>query len=521
MAQLVEAFSADTIAYLEKAITSAVPLKNQQAALAQMAADLPGFKGGQVVPVDLEEVALAELFIVPYLNGGPLLYVRYVAGNWQSLPVPMVPPQASQAVAAAPNMWPASAEARDVTGDGQPEALVTHTFSGGSNWREHLQVLRWNGAGFDVFFRAELVNWAGRSTWDLEPDPAGGQVMHLTYPVFLPGRHPKAGINPQGEQFWQWDEETGRYRLLWQTVGPPVMEPAELGQAEEAFAGGNYTAATPLYGAFLANEAWQQEFLQDYAAALPGVGRRELEAWLDLARLRLGLSLALSGRAGDARGTLAGLETSGPLADLAQAFLEAYDSMRDPLAGLALGLSSRRRTETIERRLAAGPGDELSGELARPAAVGYAFLLQPTLVLAALAEVGPEGLVATLRTSAAPVADLAVSDLDGDGVVEVIWLSPPAWHAQGPNAIPVGNWQQAWVAWSDGTRWQVTGIAAADQIELLGITPPDARGQRGIQLYLIDSEQTRQLTLFWDGGAERPWASGQPRGWPVVGSPDF
>ncbi len=518
MAKLVEAFSTDVTAYLEKTITPTTSLESQQAALAQMATDLPshGKKSGQVVPVDLDEAAQAELFIVPSLNMGPLLYMRYVDGRWQALPVPMVPPGQSKAVDNAVNIWPATAKTLDVTGDGQWEALITHTFSGGSNWREHLQVLRWNGASFDVLFRAELVNWAGSSTWDLEPNPDGSRVAHLTYPVFLPGRHPKAGINPQGEQFWRWDEEAGRFRLAWQVVRPPAMGPVELGQAEETFAEGDYAAATSLYEAFLANEIWQQEFLKDYASALPGVGQRELAAWLDLARLRWGLSLALGDRAEDARMALAGLETSGSLAKLAQAFLEAYDPTGDPLVGLA----------AYEHRLAVGPGDELIslegiGELGHPAAVQYAFVPQPTLVLVALSQVGPEGLRVALEAIAAPVADLVVSDLDGDGVVEIVWLSPPAWRAYAPNEIPIGNWQQAWVAWNDGARWQVTGIAAADQIELLGLTPPDVQEQRGIQLYLIDSEQTRQLILFWDGETGRPWAPNQLLAWPVVGSSSF
>ena len=515
MAQLVRAFSTDAITYLESVIDPFVPLQDQSAALAQMAADLPGHArgSGQVVPVDLDKAAPAELFVVPKLNGGPLLYVHYVDGNWRSLPVPVVPPEASQAVDNAFGLWPATAEAHDVTGDGQPEALVTHTFSGGSNWREHLQVLRWNGAGFDVLFRAELVNWAGRSTWSLEPDPSGGQVVHLTYPVFLPGRHPKVGINPQGEQFWRWDEESSYYQLTWQTVAPPVVWPAELSLAEGAFVRGDYAAAIPLYEAFLGDEAWQQGFLKDRASAL--LGRRELEAWLDLARLRRGLGLALSGRAADARTALVGLETAGPLAELAQAFLGTYASAGDLLVGLA----------AYERRLAIGPNDELVGEFGRPAAVQYAFVPQPVLVQFALNQVGPDGLAATLEANAAPVTDLAVSDLDGDGAVEVIWLSPPSWHAYGPNKNPVGNWQQVWVAWQrsepteeqGSARWQVTGIAAADQIESLDIMPPDAQGRRGVQLYLIDAEQTRQLTLFWDGETGRPWAPTQPLDWPVLG----
>jgi len=513
MARLVEAFSADTIAYLEENITPTKSLEDQRNALAQMATDLPGHSAdsGQVLPVDLDKAVPAELFVVPRLNGGPLLYVRYVDENWHSLAVPMFPPGESQAVAAALNMRPASADARDVTGDGQPEALVTHTFSGGSNWREHLQVLRWNGTGFDVLFRAELVNWAGFSTWALEPDPGGGLMVHLAYPVFLPGRYPKASINPQGEQFWRWDDTAGHYRLAWQIVGPsPLKGVAELDRAEEAMATGDCERAISLYEAFLADEAWHRSFLQHYGSETGTVGQQELAAWQDLARLRLGLCLALTGHSKEAQSALGEIEETEPLAELAQAFRAGYSRTGDLLAGLA----------AYERRLAAGPNEKSLRRQDISAAVYHTFQPQPLLVLSALSQVGPERLAARLEAIAPPLARPTVTDLDGDGALEVIWLSPPAWHTFTPNETPVSNWQQAWVACHDGGRWQATGIAAADQIELLGLTAPDRQGQQGIQLQLIDTGSSRRLTLFWDGETRRPWAPDQPLDWPVVGSWD-
>ncbi|MBL7063767.1 MAG: hypothetical protein ISS49_06090 [Anaerolineae bacterium] len=365
---------------------------------------------------------------------------------------------------------------------------------------------------FRLIFAAELVSWASFSTLALEPDPAGGQVIRLSYPIFLPGRYPKAGPNPQGEQFWRWDAKAGRYHLAWQTVGPYSEGPVESGAAERAFVNGDYLAALGFYEAFLANEAWQQDYQDSHGLAWPdSVGPRGLAAWLDLARLHRGLCLALTGQAEDARTALAGVETTESLAELAQVFLDTYD---DPAGDLLAGLAA------YERRLAAGPKDVLSGGLDRPAAVYRAFTVQTALVRTALAQVGPQELAATLAAYDAPVADLTVSDLDGDGAAEVVWLSPPSWHAYAPNETPVGNWQQALVAWQDGNRWQMTGIAAADRITLLGVMSPDARGQRGIQLRLIDTDQTQQVALFWDGEVKRPYATVRQAGWPTVGWPE-
>lgn len=505
--QILEALSADVADYLDANLDLTLPLAEQAQALERLRAALPGFEGGKVVPAELDGLPPEELFVVPNMNGGPLLLFRHEETGYTAYPILAKWAALDKPVASAPNIWPYSAQAIDATGDGHAEALVVHTHGGASFVGYLVQILRWKGDGFEVLFQAELVDWAGPSTWKLEPDLDGGQLVHLTYPVFLPGHYPKAGINPQGEQFWRWDEEAGRYRLAWQTVEPSVMGPAELGQAEEAFEGADYTVAIPLYEAFLANEAWQKDFLKDYTGALPGVGQRELDAWLDLARLRRGLSLALSGHVEDAQIALGEVEKTELLAEVAQLFLEAYGPAGDMLAGLA----------AYERRLAAGPSDELVGELDRPAAVYYAFLPQPTLVQTALTQIDPKELTATLDAVDAPLAGLTVSDLDGDGSAEVVWLSPPTWHAYAPNKTPVGNWQQAWVAWDDGDRWRVTGVAAADRIELLGVTPQDPQGRLGIQLRLIDPEQARHVTLFWDGEVKRPWAPAQPQEWPVLG----
>jgi len=408
----------------------------------------------------------------------------------------------------------------DLTGDGVSEVVITHGYAGASNLRLRPHAYQWHEGDFRLIFAAELTSWAGYSTLHLEPDPDGGQVIRLSYPVFLPGRTPKGDPNPQGEQSWRWDADAGRYRLAWQTIAPePAGGPTvDLARAEEALVHGVYSDAIALYNAFLADEAWQEVLMEPYM--MPGasqrVGERGLAGWLDLARLRRGIALALSGRSGEAKEALAQVRDTGALADLAGAFLDAYTPSVDPIAGLA----------AYERRRAEGPTCEPEKDLIRgpidcPGAVTYhAYLPEPLLVLAALAELGTDGLAAALAERDAPVADLTVHDLDGDGAEEVLWIGAPPWRVYGIYNLPRSDWQQAWVAWQGEGGWRATGIAAADRIGSLTIAPPDAQGRRGIRLERIDpDEECHAATLFWDGTVKRPWAPEQPADWPDVGWP--
>lgn len=232
--QFLEAFSIDIADYLDDNVDSTLPLAEQAQALDQLQAALPGFEGGKVVPAEVDGLPPEELFVVPNMMAGPLLLFRHEETGYMAHPILAKWAAFDEPVASMGNMWPHSAQAIDATGDGHPEALVVHTFSGASNARDLVQILRWRDDGFEVLFQAELVDWAGPSDWALVPYGTGRDI-ELTYPVFLPGRNPKASVNPEGRQRWRWNGTVGRYILVGEAVGmPPVGLTAFLDSHPEA-----------------------------------------------------------------------------------------------------------------------------------------------------------------------------------------------------------------------------------------------------------------------------------------------
>ena len=482
--QLVDAFSADVIAYLQKAIDPTLPLQAQSPALTQMAADLPLFEGGQVIPVELDSEATAELFVLPNFRaiGGPMLYVRYADAGWQTFSVPVVPPGGAKAVANAPNLWPTSAEARDVTGDGRAEAIVRHTFAGGSGWRDHPQVLRWNGAGFDVLFRAELVNWAGPSEWRFVHHGSAQDIV-ITYPIFMPSRPQKTDPHPQGVQRWRYDPAADRY-VLWATaVQTPLPQVGDLAAAETAFLAGDYCAALTAYQSFLSDESWREDFLHDYRTAMSGVGQRELAAWLDLARLHAGLCHAALDEPAAARQVLSAIE-SAPQADLAAAFLTAYGEDADLVAALAA------YENAIATAVQSDQGPLTGGGV-------WSLYPQPYSELILLNR-DPALLEAAMQDHGLP-AEGIWADLDDDGRDEFIWLD-------------VGEWRVVWVAWQghDG-RWQATGLEAEDDLALTGVHASQIVVQYGGE----------ERVFEWDGELKMARVPPARRlsDWPIVGIP--
>jgi hypothetical protein len=493
--ELVRAFSVDVTAYLEGAITPTKSLESQQDSLARMAEGLPSQtdRKGQVVPVNLDAASEVELFVVPRLNGGPLLYVRHTADGWQAVPVPVTPPGEQGAVAAAPNLWPHSAEARDVTGDGRPEAVTVHTFAGGSNWREHPQVLRWNGESFDVLFRAELVNWAGPSRWRFEPALSRPekqdnirQDIVISYPIFLPSRPHKFDPHPEGVQRWRWDAEAGRYVLRATAVRTPFPPIERLVEPEEALQAGDYAAALRGYRAILTDEAWQEEYRVMHAR------EEELVAWLDFARLRAALCHALLNQSGAVGPVLEDVRTD-DLRPLIRAFYEAYGDD----ANLTAALSAY--AQTIAERT---PREGLEAE-GGPAGAAWTYRPRPYAVLGLLnTEKGTALLDEAISEKGLPV-QIHWTDLDGDGQDEGIWLSD-------------AEWRVVWVGWRDGSgTWRATGLVAGDDLALLDVTPAGESGDGAVSVRYYGEERT----FHWDGGLKMPRVptDERPAGWPVVG----
>lgn len=326
--RLAEALRADTVAYLDGAIAPDVPLAEQQSALARMAADLPGWEGGQVLPVDLDPDIETELVIAVGIGGAPLLYAYGAGGPWQVVPVPW-----PDNIEVDPNLWPGVVEAQDLTGDGAAELVTTYRLRGGSGVWDYVQVFRWTGADFALLFRADLLTWAGESRYALEPDPTqpGALQIALTYPhLYSLGFDHKLVNHPLGRQVWRWDAGVGRFTLAEMEVDLERSawgEDAEVSvgdrlqwlvnEGETHFRQGDYEAALPWYEQALAlaeAEAWEP------------VG--ESPHWSAFAAFRRAQLLLLTGNVDAGR---AAMQAAAPMWErdaiftaLAQAFLDGY-----------------------------------------------------------------------------------------------------------------------------------------------------------------------------------------------------
>lgn len=151
----------------------------------------------------------------------------------------------------------------DLTGDGVPEVVFTTQFVGASFFCLRPRAFQWHEGGFRLIFYADVVDWAGTSDFDLEPDPTGKDRRQfvLTGPyLYNHGFDEKFAPHPAGEQIWRWSEEAGRFVLAEAKVDLEhndghLGSPAEIGdqlrwltnQGEEAFRAGLYEEAVRSY----------------------------------------------------------------------------------------------------------------------------------------------------------------------------------------------------------------------------------------------------------------------------------
>ncbi len=326
--RLAEALRADTVAYLDAAIAPDTPLAEQQPALTRMAADLPGWESGEVLPVDLDPDIETELVISVGIGGDPLLYAYGADGHWQ---VALVPWPDDMEVD--PNLWPGAVEAQDLTGDGSAELVATYRLRGGSGVWDYVQVFRWTGEAFALLFRADLLTWAGESRYALEADPtqSGALQIALIYPhLYGLGFDHKMINHPLGRQVWRWDAGVGRFALAEMSVdlersawGDEFELTVEdrlrwlVNEGETRFRQGDYEAAWPWYDRTLAlaeTEAWEP------------VG--EVPHWSAFAAFRRAQLLLLTGHVDEGRTAMQAVATmwerDAIFTALAQAFLDGY-----------------------------------------------------------------------------------------------------------------------------------------------------------------------------------------------------
>jgi tetratricopeptide (TPR) repeat protein len=325
--RLAEALIADTAAYLDAAVAPGVPLAEQQPALTRMAADLPGWESGEVLPVDLDPDIETELVIGVGIGGDPLLYAYGSGGHWQVALVPW-----PDDLEVDPNLWPGAVEAPDLTGDGAAELVATYRLRGGSGVWDFVQVFRWTGADFVLLFRADLLTWAGESRYALESDPtqSGALQIVLTYPhLYDLGFDHKLVNHPLGRQVWRWDAGVGHFALAesganlersgWGADAEVTVEDRLrwlVNEGETRFRLGDYEAALPWYEQALAlaeAEAWEH------------VG--DTPHWPAFAAFRRAQLLLLAEQMDEGRAAMqvvANTWEGDVLAALAQAFLNGY-----------------------------------------------------------------------------------------------------------------------------------------------------------------------------------------------------
>lgn len=251
--------------------------------------------------IDLNGDGAEDVVVQTDLMGLPVLaFLRQEEGKYLGL---TLPPMFDEPLPTLQSGFLAS----DLTGDGRPETVVTYTVPGGSMSTELLYVFQWREMSPTLAFRADLITWAGPSSWALEPDPTapGRQQLLLTYPhLYRDGFDHKMVNHPLGWQIWRWDEEAGRFVRVEKGVdlarsgwGPEASITMGdrlrwlVNEAETAFRAGHYAAALEGYEkASAMAEAWSRE------AGEPD--------WAGLIRFRRGEILLLLGRADEARAEL-------------------------------------------------------------------------------------------------------------------------------------------------------------------------------------------------------------------------
>lgn len=291
--------------------------------------------GVEIHTVDLNGDGLPDVVIQPQFLGLPVLAcLEQTEKTYTCHPLPAPNTLGSDLLT-----MQSGVVSQDLVGDGHPETVITYTVQGGSSWTELVYVFDWEEMRSPMLvFHATLVNWAGASTWELEPEPGspGRRQIVLTYPhLYDHGFDHKMVNHPLGRQVWRWDGREGRFVLIEETVdmsqsgwGPERKITAEdqlrwlTNAAETAFRFGRLDEA--LQGcdkalAFAAAESWGPA--------------RDQPDWVGFLRFRRAQTLARLGRAVEAQRSLeaVGSEYAGDLlGELAAAFLAGYGDGSGP-----------------------------------------------------------------------------------------------------------------------------------------------------------------------------------------------
>jgi len=310
-----------------------------------------------------------------------------------------------------PNIRTTLERVTDLTGDGQPEIVLSYRLLGASSTTTELLVLAPGAEGWSERLRVVLNNWAGGGEWWLEPQPDGTQAVVTTCAAFGVF-DAKLLAHPLQRDTYRWDGE--RFVLAASAQDPPLNRRQVINRAEAALRAGAYRAALATYRRLL-----EEPDLSDEPRGATAQGKPD---WVAYATLRLGQVHALLGEREAALAMLAQAEAAGStVGRLARRFREAYETTDDPAAAWgALLADTEIYAEEYEDRgnLVAFPGDAL-GALYPGMALAAVLNDQPQAVGS-----GPEALRAAWAERGLGVTAILVADLDGDGGDEVVVVQP-------------------------------------------------------------------------------------------------
>ncbi|MCR4406471.1 MAG: tetratricopeptide repeat protein [Anaerolineae bacterium] len=446
-------------AYLNAHLDPARPLTDQTTVLNALRAALPNAGDNcTLLPTDLDSDGSDELIVWNCANMPVGLLFTSGKDGYTAHPLPVTKTDTW----VWPQLWFGTIQAQDVTGDSRPELFLSYVLPGGSMTTEKLNVLSWNGRDFQTCFYAELINWVGPSTWKLASNPIGGQDIVLRYPYFYPtGFEAKMISHPWAVQRWQWDPFLERYTPR-ETMRYPESVLSDSGaewellrvlvnEAELHYQAGDLERALVAYQDVV-NRAASVERPQERTANWPAYAR------FRIAQVQAMLGQTDAARAG-LKALLSDLDEDSNLRPLVQVFYDTYDPARpdaDLRATAALhGLRLYEQfywhddrpgdlTFPMNMRTILWPGTPLARYLdAHPqAAQGSPSSEQEQALLSALSELG------------FPVTEVRITDLNADGLSEVLVTTDETDQPNGFRSI--------WLLTQTGNRWRSARQPNAD-----------------------------------------------------------
>jgi hypothetical protein len=403
-----------------------------------------------------------------------------------------------------PAAWPSGAQALDLTGDGQPEALITFQLPGGSGVTDRVHAFRWiaQSRSFTEIFRATLVTWAGPSTWKTQPSPAGSQEFVLSGPAFGVFDY-KLLAHPTATQVWQWSADAGRFVKSSDTITPPQNRRQAVNVGEAFLRQGDYAQAAQAYHAAIEDTA---------LITLPET--ENAPDWAAFAALRLGQANALNGKEAEARAALQqAITAGGHIGELAGAFLNAYHG----------GQTTASAWGAFMKRL------DLNGMLYQAQAGNLGFpmdafsIYYPGLGVTAYLndhsdarDLQADRLQAALKAAGIVVESLRVADVDGNGSLEVAFITPD-------RSAPDQLLEHAWLAYRQSNRWYVTLLTEGPQLILEKTVPLAGKGEI-IAIRYPEGFDPPLVGYKWQNGKAIRYdlSSGAPTllpddDWPIIG----